>query len=578
MTFGDHKTLWNLTQGQRVRYAGAIAAMAIGFLFLYSGPLISASAIDDAVSEGASASRLWAAAAAVVGVTVIGCLFAYLRGRWAAVASEAIVRGVRDRLHAHLEALPCRFHDKADTGDLVQRCTSDVETVRVFLSGQVVEIARAVLSLAILVPVFFWLDWKMALVSIAVFPIIIAFAAVFFGRVKALFLKVDEAEAAMTSVLQENLTGIRVVRAFARQDFEIGKFADKNGDHRDLHFRLFRLLGNYWATSDLLCNLQQGLVLFAGAVWLGQGALSVGTLFAFITLVAIIIWPVRQLGRVLQETGKAIVALKRLREILEEQPETRGGVQVDGPLEGALDVENLTFSFNGEEAALRDVSFCVRAGESLALLGPPGSGKSTLVQVLLRLYDYTEGSIRLDGHELRDLSREFVRGQIGVVMQEPFLYSKTIGANLQLGRTSATHEEIVESATDAQIHGAILDFEKGYDTLVGERGVTLSGGQRQRVALARALLKDPAILVLDDALSAVDTETETQILDALKRRRGKHTTIIVAHRLSSVVHADTILVFDKGAVVQKGTHSELAREDGPYKRLCEIQHAEGALP
>ena len=263
----------------------------------------------------------------------------------------------------------------------------------------------------------------------------------------------------------------------------------------------------------------------------------------------------------------------------EEQPETRGGGnEPDGPLEGAIEVENLTFSFNGEDAALRDVSFAVRAGESLALLGPPGSGKSTLVQILLCLYDYEKGSIRLDGHELRDLSREFVRGQIGVVMQEPFLYSKTIGANLQLGRTGATHEEIVESATDAQIHGSIQDFEKGYDTLVGERGVTLSGGQRQRVALARALLKDPAILVLDDALSAVDTETETQILDALKRRRGRQTTIIVAHRLSSVVHADMILVLDKGAVLQKGTHAELARAEGPYKRLCQIHHAEGALP
>jgi ATP-binding cassette subfamily B protein len=243
-------------------------------------------------------------------------------------------------------------------------------------------------------------------------------------------------------------------------------------------------------------------------------------------------------------------------------------------LRGAIAVEGLTFAYGQGEPVLRDVSFSVAPGETLAILGPPGSGKSTIIQLLLRLYDYAQGSFRLDGLELRDLDPRFVRAQVGVVLQEPFLYSKTIGANVRVGRSAATHDEIVASATAASIHGTIEEFQDGYDTLVGERGVTLSGGQRQRVALARALLRDAPILVLDDALSAVDTRTETRILAALRERRGRHTTIVIAHRLSSVAHADRILVLEKGAIVQAGAHRELLEQDGPYRRLWRIQEEE----
>jgi ATP-binding cassette subfamily B protein len=564
--------------------------MGLSNVFLFGVPLVSKSVIDgllggeeaffsrlgDAVG---TAAALGLAAAAIVLLTVLAGLFQYLRGRWAAVASESIVRGVRDRLVKHLERLPCAYHDRADTGDLVQRCTSDVETIRIFLAAEVVEIGRAILLLLTVIPVMLWLDVRMTFVALALFPVIIAFAVTFFGRIQNRFLLSDEAEGAMTTVLQENLTGVRVVRAFARQDFECEKFAAKNVQFRDRTNRLIELLATYWSLSDLLCMGQIGLTLIVGAWWTLEGAISVGTLFAFVTYENIVMWPVRHLGRVLSDTGKAMVSLGRLREILEEPEESSTTapewLSANGEptrLHGAIEVKSLRFAFDGGAGdVLHDVSFSIEPGQTLALLGPPGSGKSAIVQLLLRLYDYESGSIRLDGTELAELPRRFVRSQIGVVLQEPFLYSKTLGANVGIGRREATREEIVESTQAACIHGAIEEFEHGYDTLVGERGVTLSGGQRQRVALARALVRDPPILILDDALSAIDTKTESRILAELERGRRRCTTIVIAHRLSSVRHADRIVVLEEGRVTQSGNHEELLHADGLYQRLWRIQ-------
>lgn len=587
MPFADERTLLALTRGQRLRYTAAMGAMAFGFIFLFIVPQVSRIAIDDVVGGSSPAPAwlvgpaeftgihaLWIAAAAILLLTALGGFFQYLRGRWSAVASEAIARRLRNRLYAHLEELPCAWHDGAETGDLVQRCSSDVETIRVFLSGQVVEIGRIVIMVLVALPMMFALEVRMTLISVATFPFLFVSALWFFRRVRDLFKKMDEAEGKLSSVIQENLTGTRVVRAFARQAFEQEKFGACNAEFRDRGYRLVQLIGNFYSLSDLVCMCQIGLVLILGCHYLVTKQIEVGVLFAFLTYVSMIVWPVRHLGRVLADAGKAMVSLTRIREVLSEEPEPDlDATTAVEKLRGGIEVRDLTFACNGGAPALRGVSFTVRPGATLALLGPPGSGKSTLIGLLLRLYDYEIGSIRLDGRELRELGRRYVRSRIGVVLQEPFLYSQTVGANVRVGRAAAEDDEVHAAAAAAAIHESIESFDDGYGTLVGERGVTLSGGQRQRLAIARALLKDPDILVLDDALSAIDTRTETAILGALRSREHRRTTILIAHRISSIHGADQILVLEEGKIVQGGTHRELVAEEGSYQRLWKIQGA-----
>jgi ATP-binding cassette, subfamily B, bacterial len=586
--------LWHHSQGFRHYFLLAIVAMTVGYLMMFGVPLVMKYAIDiitittgnvppaflevptrllSAGDEPSIMLYLIVGALIILVLTLGAGICLYIRGRLIAVGSEGIVRALRDRVFYHLEHLPAGYHDRTDTGDLVQRCTSDVETVRVFLAGQVVEISRAILMLLVVLPILFSLDVDMAWLSLATIPLLFVFAFIFFQKVKTLFLLVDEAEARLTTVLQENLTGIRVVRAFARQSFEQDKFAEKNRVFRDLNNRLIKILGVYYGLSDLICLSQIGLLLIVGALWVVDGFLSVGTLFAFITYESMIIWPIRHMGRVLTDSGKAIVSMGRLAEVLAEPAETQHEAFPTETLHGEIEFSQVSFGYAVDKPVLNAVSFHLQAGQTLALLGPPGSGKSTVAQLLMRLYDYTEGSILLDGLQLNALARKYVRGQISIVLQEPFLYAASIGANLLVGRLSASQAEVEEAAQAACIHDSITSLPRGYDTRVGERGATLSGGQRQRIALARALLKNPPILILDDALSAVDTDTEARILAALKARRSGHTTIIIAHRLSSVMHADQILMFDNGRIIQSGNHESLSQQPGVYQQLCQIQGA-----
>ncbi|MCE5326014.1 MAG: ABC transporter ATP-binding protein/permease, partial [Planctomycetaceae bacterium] len=428
---------------------------------------------------------------------------------------------------------------------------------------------------------------------------------VFFARVQYSFKEMDEAEGRMTAILQENLWGIRVVRAFARQEHERAKFGAGNRAYRDLWYRMIELMSWYWPISNMLTMGQQGLVLVVGGYFMGTGRISIGTLYAYLAYVGMMLWPIRMLGRMLMDLGKALVSIGRVNEILdapmEEYPVAQAFQSVSQEPQpgkavppGRIVVQDLYFSHasvspvqkqeHGRDAhatqkgpdaqamVLAGVSLSVEPGQTLAIMGPSGSGKSTLVSLLLRFYDYGQGSITLDGVELSRLSRHEVRSRIGVVLQEPFLYSRTLRENIKHGRTRAADEEMIAAASAAGVHEAIVQFERGYDTLVGERGVTLSGGQRQRVAIARALLKDPPVLILDDALSSVDTQTEAAILAALEQRRGRRTTIVIAHRLATLMRADRTVVLDRGRVVQNGTHAELLQQEGLYRRLWEIQN------
>jgi ATP-binding cassette subfamily B protein len=589
-----YRMIWRLMEGQRLRYGAAVAALVLGSCVMYLVPLVPQVVIDGILTgPGGRASEmvrravelgggrdylrghLWIPAAVLVGLTAIAGVLTYLRSRWSAMASEGIILRLRNRLYDQIQHLPCSYHDKAATGDQVQRCTSDVETFRQFLANQVVEIGRAAIMMIVPIPLMLALDPRMTLVSVIVIPPIVIFSVVFFRRVRSAFKQVDEAEGKMTSTLQENLTGIRVVRAFARQDYEKEKFEARNSVHRDLDYRLYKLMAWYWSTSDFMCMGQKALVLAAGGYWLATGQLKIGSFYFFLTVVNMFIWPVRMMGRILTELGKATVSIGRIGEILEHERESdpvETRVATVTGRRGEIVFERVVFNHGGDKHILDDISFRISPGQTVALLGPSGSGKSTIVNLLLRFYDPESGLIRMDGQDIATMNRKAVRSQIAVVMQEPFLYSKTLRENIRLGRQSAPEPEITEVASMACVHASILEFEKGYDTLVGERGVTLSGGQRQRVAIARALLGNTPVLILDDALSAVDTETESMILQSLAARRGRHTTILIAHRLSTLMSADRILVLDRGRVIQEGTHASLLEEDGLYRRLWDIQN------
>ncbi|HMB95805.1 MAG TPA: ABC transporter transmembrane domain-containing protein [Tepidisphaeraceae bacterium] len=463
----NFKTLWKLMDGHRAKYAAALLAMFVGVGLLYVTPLITRGAIDGVIDAHPKADistiarfladhkeqwgigrTLAGAAAAVVILVSAAAAFMNLQGRLSGLASENIVRKLRDRLYAHLQNVPMTWHDKVQTGDIVQRCTSDVDTVRLFYREQVIEITRSCSRIALGLPILLWLDWKMALVATALMPIIIAFAIFFFSRVQGSFKKADVSEGIMTAALQENLTGIRVVRAFARQEFEIDRFTAKNADYRDRQWHLFKVMAVYWSTSDLMCFSQFAAIVLIGAWRASIGTMTIGTMIAFVSFAQMFIWPIREVGRTLTELGKTLVSIARIKEVLDVPEETspKNPIRGEARVRGDIELKHVSFK-HGENWVLRDVSLSIPAGTTMALLGPSGSGKTTLVNLLLRLYDHDQGAITLDGIDLKSLDRKYVRSQFGVVLQEPFLYSKTLRENIKLGRHTAKDEEMIGAAT-----------------------------------------------------------------------------------------------------------------------------------
>jgi len=590
------KILWNFMKGNRSLYVFSIMAVGAAIFLRFAWPLVLRVTIDSIIGakpietsgwlqplfteifnfmggKTVLEKSLWMCSIILILLTLSRGIFLFFKGKWSATASESIARKIRDKVYDHLQYLPFDYHVKAKTGDLIQRCTSDVETIRRFLSMQMVEVGRAFFMLFFALSFMLPMSVKMTLISLSLVPFIFVFAVVFFMKVKVAFKASDESEGRLSTVLQENLSGVRVVRAFARQKYEIDKFDEKNVEYRDLTYRLIRFLAWYWSVSDLLSLTQIIAVTVLGTYWAANGIITLGTLLAFTSYVGMLLWPVRQLGRVLTDMGKALVSIERIQEILEEPIEDLDDGISKEKIEGEIEFENVSFHYDEGHPILEDVSFKVEIGQTVAILGPTGSGKSTLVSLLPRLYDNQSGSVKIDGIDVKKISKRSLRENIGIVLQEPFLFSKTLKDNIGLATSGYEDEMVFKAAQIASVHDVIESFEEGYETAVGEKGVTLSGGQKQRVAIARTIINNSPILIFDDSLSAVDTETDAAIRRRLKKLDNKATTFIISHRLTTLAEADMILVLEQGKIVQQGTHLELIEQEGLYKRVWIIQNS-----
>ena len=465
------------------------------------------------------------------------------------------------------------YHTKAETGDLIQRSTSDVELIRRFIGQQLPEIFRIIFLFSFALMQMFSINTRLTLISLSVVPFIFTFAFVFFKRVQKVFTETDESEARMSTALQENLTGIRVVKAFAKEKHEIKKFDKLSTKYRDNVAHIINSMALYWSSSDFIISLQIIATIVTGSVFAITGQITLGDLVAFTSLATMVLWPIRQLGRIIVDFGKSTVAIKRIEEILNEEDEYQEENLIKPEILGSIEFKNVSFQFDDSNLpTLKNISFKVNKGETIAILGKTGSGKSTLAHLLVRLYDYTDGSILIDGHELKEIDKKWVRKHIGIILQEPFLFSRSIYDNIGILSEIPDNEQVFKAAQIASIHEDIKTFEKGYDTMIGERGVTLSGGQRQRVAIARMLIKAIPILIFDDSLSAVDTETDVQIRTALKSRSEKLSKIIITHRISTAMEADHILVLEDGEIIESGTHESLLHSSNVYKKIWGIQH------
>ena len=519
------------------------------------------------------AGHLWIAGIALVLLNVLNGVFGYIKGRTQAIAGENVSLTLRERMYSHIQRLPYAYHVKAETGDLVQRCTSDVETVRRFLATQMMQVVNALLMVAIALGYMFSENVKITLISMIMIPGLFLFAWLFFRWVIKNFRLSDEAEGKMSAVLQENLTGVRVVRAFGQQEYEVEKFDQASADFRKKTFKLCNLLAVYWATSDLMSMLQSMMTLLACVYFAIQGEITVGALIIFTSYIWKLLFPIRQLGRILSDAGKSKVALDRIQEILGVPEEPAEPEAIKPSLKGDIVFDHVTFGYDSGKDVLRDMSFTIPAGKTVAILGATGSGKSTVAHLIQRLFDVKDGEIRIGGTPINQIDRYYLRSRVGLVLQEPFLYSKTLKENVGIALHDASDADIDRAVTDAAAKEFILNSDKGFDTLVGERGVTLSGGQKQRIAIARTLMKDNDILIFDDSLSAVDTETDAQIRAALKKRSKDTTTIIISHRVVTLSQADLILVMEDGKITEQGTHNELIRSGGLYSRIFNIQSA-----
>jgi ATP-binding cassette, subfamily B, multidrug efflux pump len=482
---------------------------------------------------------------------------------------------LRNELYKKLQFLSFRYYDNAKTGDLMSRLTADVEGFRFFLSFGIAELIRLVLLVGITCAVMFYYSVSLTFVTLVTLPFLAVVVYKFEKSVHPAFRKVRKSFGKLNTNVQENISGINTVKSLSREEFEIGKFNHSNGDYKEQYLFTSNIWSKFFPLMEFLGNLSVVFLLAYGGYLVINDSLRPGELVAFYSLVWYIIWPIVNLGFVINMFSQAKASGERLLEILEEDKEIReSSSPIDlEKLRGEVEFKNVTLRYDDEsQEALYDISFKAHQGKVIGLIGSTGSGKTSLTQLLTRFYEPNNGDVLIDNRNVKEYSLQALRRNIGFVLQESFLFSSSIKANISYGRPDASMEEIIDAAKRAQAHEFIMELPNGYDTILGERGMGLSGGQKQRIAIARAICVDPSILILDDATSAVDMETEFKIQNALVEVMNNRTTFIIAHRISSLKHADEILVLEDGRIVERGTHSELVQNGGLYQRIYEIQY------
>lgn len=579
------KQLFKFMRGNGLIYFLAMAAVFLATVTSLSVPIVIRYIIDDLISGKTTVSDNWVtlvtgrtligACLAILALTLFRGIFIFLKGWASAFASERIAKQIKDQIMDHLQHVRYDFYSSHDTGDLIQRATSDVETIRRFLAVQIVEVVNIFMMIGVISYMMYGMSPRLTFVALSLIPIIVSFSFYFFFNIKKKFKVCDEAEGKLSSVLQENLNGIKVVKAFGREPYEIERFEEVNVDLRTKVQKLIQSFAFYWSLSDLMCFTQIALVVIFGSIWCLEGSLTIGIVFAFITYEGMLLFPVRILGRVLSEFGKSLVSVERISEILSTKLDYEDDGVLEPVIRGNIEFKNVSFQYDESREILKDISFSIKAGETIGILGPTGSGKSTMAYLMTRLYDANSGTIEIDGINIKDIRKQWLRKHVGLVLQETFLYAKSIHDNIAIKHEEMDRESIVKVSKVATLHHNIMDFEEKYDTVVGEKGVSLSGGQRQRVAIARTILEAIPVMIFDDSLSAVDTETDRMIRESLKRTYKDTTTLIISHRINTLAETDRVLVIEDGKITAFDTHDNLVEQDGLYKRIWEIQNLVG---
>ena len=512
----------------------------------------------------------------VIAVALAGAICRYLFRFFNEVAAERFVKRMRDSLYAKIQRLPYAWHDAVSTGDIIQRCTSDVETIKVFVSEQLTSLVRVVVLIVLAVRFMWDINRSMTAAASLFVPVVIGYSLLFYAKIGNAFEKADTEEGRLSAIVQENLTGIRVVRAFGREKYERERFEKQNAYYTGFWIRLMRILSLNWVTGDVMTGLQYLLVNIMGAVFCISGRITAGQFIAFVSYNSLLIWPVRSLGRVISEMSKAGISLDRLRFIMNAEEEKDPEGALTPPMDREIRFEHVTFRYDGaDKEAVSDVSFEIPAGSCVGILGGTGSGKSTLMYLLEKLYPLGKGQgrIAIGGVETAQISSSYLRSHIGMVLQEPYLFSRSLEDNIAIASEGFSREDVRRASKTADLLDTIDRFPSGFDTFVGERGVTLSGGQKQRTAIARMMMRECPIMIFDDSLSAVDSDTDARIRAALKENTGDATVILIAHRITTLMHADQIIVMDRGRIREKGTHEELTALGGVYRKIYDLQMA-----